>query len=259
MNELQNIDFGNETAPWQQGAAYNTSWQYSYVNRSSFYANIRGEYQQYMRRWVQNYLWWYDGWVPYFHNKDQGIFSTRFATALVNGIAKKVVGGRLFFKNAKSEQENEDGSYKVNKALAFIDTEWAGKSQFDREVKKAIMFSAAAGTALLKLDKVNNELRVKALRFDSFYPTVGYNGKVIDVVCYIRDFTKLATIGKDTNFDNFYVVEHRYFGDYKRLDGSVISNVPLVEYQIKRSSGTVTNDCKGVSECDFQSPCTVTV
>ena len=119
-NRLMKTDFGNNTPDWQKSAAFNTYWQYSYVNRSAFYANIRGEYQQYMRRWVQNYLWWYDGWVPYFHDGEQGIFSTRLATSLVNGIAKKVVGGRIFFKNAKAEHENDGDGYRVNKAFAYI-------------------------------------------------------------------------------------------------------------------------------------------
>ncbi len=243
MDKLRKTDFGNNTPDWQKSAAFNTYWQYSYVNRSAFYANIRGEYQQYMRRWVQNYLWWYDGWVPYFHDGEQGIFSTRLATSLVNGIAKKVVGGRIFFKNTNAEHENDGDGYKVNKALAYIDTKWAPASGFDREVKKAITFAAAAGTSLLKLDKINDELRVKALRFDSFYPTVGADNEVIDVVCYIRDFTKLADTRTDgvSDFTNFYIVEHRYFCDYTRVDGSVIHNAPVVEYSIKRSSGTVTN------------------
>ena len=241
MSNFQKTDFG-KMPDWQRSAAFNTYWQYSYVNRSAFYANIRGEYQQYMRRWVQNYLWWYDGWVPYFHDGEQGIFSTRLATSLVNGIAKKVIGGRLFFKNANSETENSGEGYAVNEALAFVDTKWAPASGFDREAKKAIVFAAAAGTSLLKLDKVNGNLKVKALRFDSFYPTVGADNKVLDVVCYIRDFTKIADVGgKTSDFDNFYVVEHRYFADYTRIDGTIKTNAPVVEYCIKRSSGTVTN------------------
>lgn len=243
VNDVQSVDFSKQFAEWQGVSAFNTYWQYSYVNRAAYYANIRGEYYEYMYRWVQNYLWWYDGWVPYFHNNNQGIFSTKIATALVNGAAKKVVGGRFFFKT-KQRQTNlvkgEDGSYIVNKALSFITSDWSIRSGFHREVKKAIKFAAAAGTSLLKIDKRQGELAVKAFRFDSFYPTVGANGELIDLVCFIKDFTNISNVGKNQHFENFYVVEHRYFGDYKTIDGKIKKNVPLVEYKIKRTHGSIT-------------------
>lgn len=237
------VDFSKQFADWQGASAFNTYWQYSYVNRAAYYANIRGEYYEYMYRWVQNYLWWYDGWVPYFHNNSQGIFSTKIATALVNGAAKKVVGGRLFFKTKNRQTKLEkgaDGNYIVNEALSFITSDWSIKSNFHREVKKAIKFAAAAGTSLLKLDKRQGNLCVKALRFDSFYPTVGASGELLDVVCFIKDFTNLTNVGKDQRFENYYVVEHRYFGDYIKSTGEKLSNVPLVEYKIKKTTGSVT-------------------
>lgn len=244
MSDFENADFKNSFAGWQSAPAFNTYWQYSFVNRSAFYANIRGEYRDYMTRWVQNYLWWYDGWVPYFHSQNQGIFSTKIASALVNGAARKVVGGRIFFKT-KNEQKhlekNEDGEYPVNEALSAIN-EWAVGAHFSRELKKAVTFAAAAGSSLLKLDKSNGRLKAKALRMDSFYPTVGFNGEVIEVYCFIKDFTKLSNFGKTgTEFENFYVVEHRYFGDYTQLDGTRLQNVPLVMYEIKKSKGIITS------------------
>lgn len=243
MGEYDNHEYGDRFAPWQGQAAFNTYWQYAYVNRSAYYANISGEYREYMVRWVQNYLWWYDGWVPYFHSNSQGIFSTRIGAALVNGAACKVVGGRLFFKNKNKEtaQKDAEGKFIVNKALAYIASDWSDKVNFGREVKKAITFAAAAGTSLLKLDKKDGILVPKALRFDSFYPTVGFNGKLTDLYCFIKDFTKLADVNSQSQrFTNFYVVEHRYFGDYTQTDGKVLRNVPLVSYEIKRSEGSIT-------------------
>ena len=242
-NEVQNIDFAKQFADWQGASAFNTYWQYSYVNRAAYYANIRGEFYEYMYRWVQNYLWWYDGWVPYFHNNTQGIFSTKIASAIVNGAAKKVIGGRLFFKTKNRQthlEKDANGDYIVNKALSFITSDWSNRSNFHREIKKAIKFSAAAGTSLIKLDKRKGELFVKALRFDSFYPTVGAGGELLEVVCFIKDFTNLSYVGKEQRFDNYYVVEHRYFGRYVKANGEVIQNAPLVEYKIKRTRGSVT-------------------
>ena len=242
--DREHPDFSKNFADWQSASAFNTYWQYSYVNRSAFYANIRGEYREYMVRWVENYLWWYDGWVPYFHNNAQGIFSTRIGSALVNGAAKKVVGGRIFFKNKNEEaikKKDADGKYIINPALAFISSDWADSVGFGREVKKAITFAAAAGTALLKLDRQGGTLVPKALRFDSFYPTVGFNGQIIDLYCFIKDFTRLADVGKDTRFTNFYVVEHRFFGPYQKADGTILPRAPLCKYEIRRSTGTITS------------------
>lgn len=242
--DFESVDFKNNFAEWQSGSAFNTYWQYSYVNRSAFYANISGTYRQYMVRWVQNSLWWYDGWVPYFHNNSQGIFSTKLATALVNGTAKKVVGGRIYFKTKNKEKlvKDDKGEYKINKALAFITSEWSDKAGFAKEVKKAITFSASAGFSLLKIDKQDEGLTVKALRADSFYPVIGFNGEIVELTCFIRDFTNLT--GADRNntqhFSNYYVVEYRFFGDYKRFDGSIIHNAPQVRYEIRETTGTIT-------------------
>ena len=232
-NETQ---FDNQFSPWQKSGAFNTYWQYSYLTRGAFYANVRSEYREYMQRWVQNALWWYDGWVPYFHSQEDGIFSTRVAAALVDGAAKKVIGGRIFFKNSSKEQaQGED----INKALHFISGEWAIKTKFAKEIKRATTFAAAAGTALLKLNKDDEGLWAEALRFDSFYPVVGARGKLLEVICFLRNFAKLSAQSKQTDAGSFFVVEHRYFGDYTRLDGTVLRNVPLVEYKIKKSTGTV--------------------
>ena len=238
MSNLQDVQFDNQFSSWQRTSAFNTYWQYSYLTRAAFYANVKPDYREYMTRWVQNSLWWYDGWVPYFHSNEEGIFSTRGASALVDGAAKKVIGGRVFFKNANKERQNKG---EINAALHFISSEWAQKTKFTKEIKRAATFSAAAGTSLLKLNKDEDGLWAEALRFDSFYPVVGARGKLIEVVCFLRNFANVSTQTKSTSIESFYVVEHRYFGDYTRLDGEVLHNVPLVEYKIRKSVGTVVS------------------
>lgn len=237
MSERTEIQFNNSFSPWQNDSAFNTYWQYSYLSRAAFYANVRAEYREYMVRWVQDALWWYDGWVPYFHSSTEGIFSTRIGAALVNGAAKKVIGGRIFYKNANRERENKG---EINKALHFISSEWSPKTKFSKEIKRATEFAAAAGTSLLKLNKDEAGLWAEALRFDSFYPVVGARGKLLEVYCFLRNFTQLRDAdGHKTGITSFYVVEHRYFGDYRRLNGETIRNAPLCKYEIKRSNGTI--------------------
>lgn len=244
--EYYKTEFDNSFAHWQRGDAFHPEREYALVNRSSFYANIRGEYRGYMLRWVKNALDWYDGFVEHFHDAGQGILSTHIGQAIVNGAARKVVGGRLFFKNKNREtpKKGENGAYVVNDALAYIASAWASKVSFAREVKKAVTFAAAGGTALIKLDKRGGVLYPKALRFDSFYPTVGFDGEtLVDLVCFIRDFTKLGTEKQKGCFESYYVVEHRYFGQYVYADGGKSKrDVPLVEYKILRSSGTTAGN-----------------
>lgn len=240
MSGQEVADFKNSMPEWQSAMTFNVAWQYGFVNRSAFYANITGQYKEYMLRWVQNYLWWADGYVPYFHNADQGIFSTKIASALINGVSRRIIGGKIFFKNKNKEtpQKGVDGAYIVNKALAFL-TEWADDTAFAREVKKAVNFACAGGTSLMKLDKRGGKLYARALRFDSFYPTV-IGGKLVDVYCYLKDFTRMID-SNDQRFENYYVVEHRYFDDYTEKDGSITRRKPLVCYEIRKSTGSMTN------------------
>lgn len=237
MEQLQ-TEFENQFSSWQRTSAFNTYYQYSYLSRATFYANVRAEYRDYMQRWVQNALYWYDGWVPYFHSNTEGIFSTRIASALVDGAAKKVIGGRIFFKNASKEKQSAG---EINKALHFISSEWAQKTKFAREIKRATTFAAAGGTSLLKLNKDDDGLWAEALRFDSFYPVVGARGKIVEVVSFLHNYCDINSKDSNSSVTSFYVVERRYFGDYTRLNGEVLENVPLVEYCIKKSVGSATN------------------
>ena len=102
-NDFENVNAGQQMAPWTNAAVFNTYWTYSFIGRSSFYGMIAPEYYDFMLRWVRNWLYWYDGYVPYFHNQEQGILSTRIASALVDRAVKKVIGGRVMFKNAGKE------------------------------------------------------------------------------------------------------------------------------------------------------------
>lgn len=238
MNNLQDVQFESQFSGWQRTSAFNTYWQYSYLNREAFYSNINAASREYMQRWVKHALYWYDGWVPYFHSNQDGIFSTRIASALVDGAAKKVIGGRIFYKNTNKET---NASGEINKSLQFIASDWSKKTKFSKEIKRVTTFAAAGGTALLKLNKDDEGLWAEALRFDSFYPVVGARGKLIEVMCFLRNFTKVSDVTKNgQSTDSFYVVEHRYFGKHTRLDGEVIENAPLVEYKIIKSKGSAT-------------------
>lgn len=237
MSDFENINLNpDQMAGWQQSSAFNQTYTYSFVNRSAYYAMVGANYYDFMGRWVRNWLWWYDGWVPYFHNAEKGIFSTRIATALVDRIANKVAGGKTMFKNAGNEQQSNN---KLNKSLKEL-SKWASETSFDIALKKAIKYSAAAGTSLLKLNQDGDfNLWAEALRFDSFMPTVDFKGKLIDLKCFIQSYAKLGE--KDKQQDEvYYIMEHRFFGEYTRLNGERVSNAALIQYEVKKLSGTIT-------------------
>lgn len=239
MDNFENVNTGKECAPWISTAAFNTYWTYSFIARSSYYAMISPEYYDFMNRWVRNWLYWYDGYVPYFHNQENGILSTRIATALVDRTAQKVVGGRIMYKNAGKEKNDDKDA--LNNSLKFISGEWAKESNFSEVVSKAVKYAAAAGTSLIKLNKDRKGLWAEALRFDSFLPAVGARGNLVEVKCFLRPFTNLGiSKGGVQKVQTYYVIEYRYFGDYEDVAGRKHENVPLVEYIIKRFDGTVT-------------------
>lgn len=234
MSEAIKCQVGDEFAPWQGGAAFNAYWTYTFVNNSAFYAMVPAYYRSYMQRFVRNWLWWYDGWVPYFHDQDKGLLSTRLATSLVNRIVKKVVGSRLMFKNAGKVKDIE-GSNKSRVAIS----NWSEKQNFEKAVKRACKYSAAAGTSLVKLNKrADQELWAEAVRIDRFLPTVDAGtGKLREIKCFLM--TSIETT-KDNYAQAYNLVERRYFGNYTSVDGKTVQNVPLVEYTVYRTGGSVT-------------------
>lgn len=250
MSEEQNCNISKEVAPWLRSAAFNNYYTYSFIGRATFYAMISPEYYDFMNRFVKNWLWWYDGYVPYFHNAEQGIPATKIATALVNKIARKVIGGRLMFKNAGKDKTNDT----VNKALSFISSKWSIDSNFEAVATRAINYAAQAGTSLLKLNQSKGDLWTEALRLDSFIPIISNNDEVIGVKCFLRCFSDFGVKKKDGKaYSSYYLVEYRHYADYKCADGKIKRNAPICEYVIHKQVGSVTNGVytsQSMSECE---------
>lgn len=237
---FQELNTGREQSPLAKGSAFNEWWTYSFINRSPFFALISPEYYDFMNRFVKQWLWWVDGWVPYFHSADNGIPSTRLAGGLVDKVARKIVGGRLMYRNVGKDKEGAEET----PALSQI-ADWATATDFEETVKSAVRFATAAGTALVKINRGRDGLWTEALRFDSFIPSVDSTGKVVAVDCFLRNFTDLGVqkieAREASSITSFYVVERRRFRDYTRADGSVIKDAPVAEYIIKRAGGSIVN------------------
>lgn len=221
-------------APFLNSAAFNTYWTFNPSTKMSFWTMFGARYMYFATRYLQHWLYWYDGWVPYFHNANNGIFSTHLAQSLVNRISDKIYGGKLMFKNAGKET---NATAKTNDALNFI-SKWARDCDFGTAVHSAITFANSAGTSLLKANKADNEVWVEALRFDSFVPSVDFRGKVTRVTCFLQQYTDMENRTKDGKDLDYYLVEQRYFGDYC-TDKVKLHNVPLVKYSVKRATTIV--------------------
>lgn len=244
--------FNNAFAAWQSAAqGFVPWWSYSYVNNSAYYARVPAQFQTYMRRNVQNALWWNDGWCPYFHNAYAGIFSTGLGGSIVKRLADKVYGSKLYFKNDTEEEVINPETVKANPSLlAFND--WDKRKRFSSAIYRAILYALAAGTSAVKLNRDRRgELWADAWRFDKFFPIVNGDGSIEQATFFILlniPFDKSTARDQKTVYT---LEERRYFGDYTRLNGEVLEDVPLVAYEVHKMYGTVTNgnfNSEGTSE-----------
>jgi hypothetical protein len=217
---------------------------YSYVNNTLFYALSNKTFYDYYFRIIRRCAWWVDGYVPDFHNQNNGIFSTRLASSLVKGVANQIVGKKIIFKEAKGA----DG-----KAVDFISKDWQESADFQSAVRNAIKFAVALGTSAIKLNKSGKDLWVEPIRLDYFYFESDFKGNLVDITILIKHYANANTAAtKEKAEDNFYLVERRYFKDeivkktekigdeYKVFEEIV--RVPKVVYQVHRYYGKTLNN-----------------
>ena len=228
MSEFSNMAF-NEFTLWQKSSAYNNAYTYNYINNSQFYASIPLYLRPFYQRRVQQWLWWYDGYVPYFHGESTGVMSTHLATSIVNKLTKKVFGSRLLLKTTGKVRGTKDSVTKM--------TEWADNVKLERTLRRAVTFAGAGGTALLKTNMTNDgELWVEAVRMDRFVSIVDTStGKVQSVECYLLT---TATSDREDDKGTYFLTEKRFYGDYKPIGEEVKHDVPLVVYSVYRATGT---------------------
>lgn len=218
MSDFQVIN--TDTRPLNYGAAFNTYYTYSFINNALFYPLVPAPYIDFYQRFVRQWFYWYDGYVPYLHVQDNGIFSTRLATTLVKKVAAQINGGKLLLET-NGEQGVEDN-------LKFAE-KWMEKNDISNKIDSLVEFAAAGGTALLKLNFDGKDLWMQPMRLDNYFIDADWKGKVIDFTGFIQSFTQ--TIRKDQQNYVFYLLERRYFGD----DGK-----PYVKYIMKRSTQNIT-------------------
>jgi len=230
----------------QKSSSIIVNQTYSWINNTGFYATMNPTYYAYYYNNVRRVTYWLDGFVPNFHVDSNGIFSTRIANSLVNSIGEAVFGRELLFKNVGKEKDAKLD----NTSLKFIG-EWAKKSNFQVETKRAIKFAQGLGTSLIKLNKSKEDLWVEAVRLDYFYFEATSRNELKEVTCLLKGYTDTT---KDPKLPiNFYLVEKRYFEYEKQTrfikdevgvlqEASEIVAVPYVIYNVHRYEGNILNN-----------------
>ena len=202
--------------------AFNLQQTYSYINNNQFYSLVSKEYFQYYNRFIKHYFYWYDGYNPYFHNTDTGMFSTKLASAIVDGLAGHIVGGTLMYDN-KTVSENDE-------TLEFA-RDWVEENDFSNLIEQGVKYSLAGGDSLLRLNYDGKDLWTDVFRKDYYFLDTDFKGNVIDATILLYTETK-SKIQQDQKTDTvYYIIERRYFDDNMN---------PMYEIKVQSLQGDMT-------------------
>lgn len=222
---------------------------YSFINNTGFYAMANPVYYNYYYRFARRYGWWYDRYVPDFHNAEQGYFSTGLAHSLVDGIANQIIGKKLLLQNAGYETDKSLSNESLKKAY-----KWAEEACLTSKLRELTKYAGAIGTALLKANLKGGDVWLEPLRFDDFFFETDFTGDLVDVTCLIKSYTDTKPKGvqwqeKQGNelaqalANKYYLVERRYFKELTEdVNGEMVKHrVPYVVYQVHKYNGNITN------------------
>ena len=210
---------------------------FTYANNSQFYALVNPIYYDYYNRVVRVNLEWFDGYVQGFHNQQNGVMSTRIATAIVNGII-----GNVFQKKLVFDRVDKDGDYT---AVDYLN-EWIRKDNFHQKVKLACKYSGASGTSVIKINQNYKELYTQALRQDQFFYETDFQGNITKITTFLKSYVNVFNSKDQDKEQNFFIVETRYYSkdvdiptNVKNLEGETkvyykkpTKPVPVVEYKV---------------------------
>lgn len=210
---------------------------FTYANNTPFYALVNPVYYDYYSRIVRTNLEWFDGYVQGFHNEQNGVMSTRIATAIVNGII-----GNVFQKKLVFDRVDKDGDYTAVDRL----NEWIRKDNFLGKIKLASKYSGASGTSVLKINQNYKELYTQALRQDQFFFETDFQGNITKITTFLKSYVNVFKSREQNTEQNFFVVETRYYSNdidipttIKNLNGEdkvyykkPTKPVPVVEYKV---------------------------
>lgn len=219
-------------------SAVSNQRMFQWVNNQDFYALVPAPYYPFYNNWVRNWLYWYDGYVPWVHGGAQGILSTGIGTMIVNRVSDIVFGGNIMFSNARKPKirtQKENGK-DVGAALDFISNNWTKEVGFTNRILKGFRYAFAGGFSLLKLNNSGGELWLDALRADRFFVDLDGRGKLKKVVSVSTVYEK-ATPNKKGNTARYVLCEERRFEKI----GLFSQEIPVCEYKIYETNAPINH------------------
>ena len=214
---------------WQNSLANAVNETYSYANSTLFCAVVAGYYKDYAYRYVRPACQWLDGYVPALHWPGSGMISTRIASALVNGIARTIVGEKLIYK-IKGDPSNKEAL----ETLKFT-SNWAEKMEIKRPVKNGIAFSLGIGTSLIKANRrENGDVWWEGVRFDNCFYLANASNEVKEATFLLRSYVDTRD-GK--NKDQFFLAEHRFWHYFKPEIKAIVNPDGTKKYETIHKKG----------------------
>lgn len=216
--------------------AYNTWYTYSFINNNQFYPLVPKEYYDFYQRFVRQWFYWYDGFVPHFHNADAGIFSTRLSYTLISGLAELINGGSLMFDNPeelsdfKLKYSSKPRDKKPLDALEFIE-KWSYDVNLTNKNNTAIEYSLAGGDSCYKLNSNGEDLYPVVLRKDNYFIDTDFRGNVVGFTGLIYAYNKQTKEDEGDNRQYYYILEDRKYSD---------KGEPQYRIYVKRGYGNLT-------------------
>lgn len=229
MND-NNIDVAK---PLGHFSAMNTYYTYSYINNGQFYSLIPSPYFDYYQRFIRHYFYWYDGFVPYFHTPEAGMFATRLAYSILHKLAEKTTGGQLMFDD---EGEKDIHSIKIkNKKLNSLEfTEhWAKENALSSKITQGTEFAFVGGDSVIKLDSNGKDLRPSVLRKDNYFVSTDFAGNISNFTGFIYEYNQTVTLTDKKENVYFYLLEERNYDD---------NHKPQIRYFMKRGTGNMVSN-----------------
>lgn len=186
---------------------------------NTFYLLAPIYYYTFYANYIMPSLALYNGTISGVHNLNVGFNAQRLLPSVNRGLVNLLFANGIDFAG-------ERVSYNFIK-------QWAKKTKFLKRLKQCYEYVGAGGTALLKINRSDNDLYVTAHRIDTFFVDVDSNGTIVNVKIFYDAIHNM--VRKDNqNYDQHYgICETRYFNE---------NGIPCVKHEVYKGSATLQTE-----------------
>jgi len=177
-----------------EGAKYRKPFE-SFVNNSTYYAQLNWQWMDYMERIVRPC-------ISYATASVDGLYSSALSTstgmAILKGASRLIVGDKVFFLGD-------------DESCAFLSDIWSPSVNFNRFLNRAVGFMLSGGTAVIKANRdENGKNNLSAFRIDRTLISTDENGEVTNAVFFIALLAQMKNSGSQTTY---WLVEERKYDE----------------------------------------------